>query len=182
MTIAAPGVGLPQQRVEGADQPPGGVDVHRHRLLEDLRLDVADRCEDAEQAGIGDEDVELAPALVDRAAEPVDAAHVGEVERHEGRRAARRLDLVVEFLEAADRAGDRDDVRALGGEPLGDVVADAARGAGDQRDPVLQPVRHVLPATSVRLAAGLAGAAEERKLPDVVASPPDRSARSDSRR
>ena len=41
-------------------------------------------------AGIGDQDVELAPALVDRAAEPVDAGHVGEVERHQRRLAAGR--------------------------------------------------------------------------------------------
>ncbi len=48
--------------------------------------------------------------------------------------AAGRADLVVEFLEPADRARDRDDVRAGRAERQRDGAADAARGAGDDGD------------------------------------------------
>ena len=41
-------------------------------------------------AGIGHQHVELAPALVDGAAQPVDAGHVGQVERHQRGAAAAR--------------------------------------------------------------------------------------------
>ena len=73
--------------------------------------------------GIGDQDVELSPALVDRAAEPVDAGHVGEVERHQRRLAlagpgALGLDLVVEFFQPADGARHRDHMRAGGRQVL----------------------------------------------------------------
>ena len=135
----AAGVGQPQQRIDRADQPPGRGDVDGHHLLEDFRLDMADRRDDAEHAGIGDEYVELAPALVDGAAQPVDAGHVGEVERHQRRLAlagpgALGLDLVVELLQPADRARHRDDMRAGRRHVPGDEIADAARSAGDQRD------------------------------------------------
>ena len=120
----AAGIGQAQQRVDRADQPPVRGDVDRHHLLEDLRLDMADRRDDAEHAGIGDQDVELAPALVDRAAQPVDAGHVGEVERHQRRLALAvrraRLDLVVELFQPADGARHRDHMRAGRGQLLGD--------------------------------------------------------------
>ena len=48
--------------------------------------------------------------------------------------AALGLDLVVEFLERADGAGDGDDMRARLGEPKRRRAADAARGAGDEGD------------------------------------------------
>ena len=53
---------------------------------------------------------------------------------HQRRRAALRLDRVVEFLEPADGPGDGDDMGAGLGERQRRGAADAARGAGDDRD------------------------------------------------
>ena len=55
-----------QQRVEGADEPPVGGDVDGDRLVPVLRLDMVERRQRAENAGIADEDVEPAVALVER--------------------------------------------------------------------------------------------------------------------
>jgi len=49
-----------------------------------------------------------------------------EVERHERGRAAQRLDRVVEFLEAADRARERDDMGARLRQRERGGVSDAA--------------------------------------------------------
>src|ERR1700744_2043877 len=72
--------------------------------------------------------------LMQRRAEPGDAFEIGEVERHERRAAAVLADLVVEFFEPALRARDRDDMRARFRQRARGGVADAARGAGDERD------------------------------------------------
>ena len=85
-------------------------------------------------AGIGDENVELAPALVDRAAEPVDARHVGEVERHQRRLPPAALISSSSSSSPPDGARDGDHMRARRREMLGGEIADAARGAGDERD------------------------------------------------
>ncbi len=90
----------------------------------------------AEHAGIADEHVEPAPALVDRGAEAVDGVVVAQVEGDEGGRAARRPHGIVEILEGALRAGDRDHVGAGRGQRQGRRAADAARGPGDDRDAV----------------------------------------------
>ena len=74
-----------------------------------------------------------APAVVDRAAELRHRIRIGDVHRGEGRRAALRLDPVVQILEPADGAGDGDDVMGLG-KRLGEGEAQAARGAGDECD------------------------------------------------
>ena len=58
-------------------------------------------------------EVEPAPALVDREAEPLQPALVGDRQRHQRRgRAAGGLDRVGEILEAADGAGHGDHLRA----------------------------------------------------------------------
>ena len=88
----------------------------------------------AGDAGIADENVELAVALMQRGAEPGDAVIVGEVERHQRGAAAVFADLVVEFFQPALRPRHRHDMRAgLGQRPRGGI-ADAARGAGDESD------------------------------------------------
>jgi len=89
---------------------------------------------DAEHAGIGHEDVELAPALWMAPPSRSMPAMSARVERHQRRLAAGRLDLVVEFFQPADRARNRYDMRAGGGQFPGDEIADAARGAGDDRN------------------------------------------------
>ena len=95
---------------------------------------MAERRGGAGDAGIADEDVEPAVALVQRGAEPGDAVEIGEVERHQRCAAAVFADLVVEFFQAALRARDRNDVRAGPGQRARRGIADAARGAGDERD------------------------------------------------
>ncbi len=87
-------------------------------------------------AGVAEQGVEPAPAVVDRAAEPVERVEIGKVERNQrcagaGRRGA---DFVVEFLEPALGARDRDHMRAALGERERGGAADSARGASDERD------------------------------------------------
>ena len=77
-------------------------------------------------AGIADENVELAVALMQRCAEPRDAVEIGEVERHQRGAAAVFADLVVKFLQPALRARDGHDMRAGAGKRTGRGVADAA--------------------------------------------------------
>ena len=69
-----------------------------------------------------------------RRAQPRDAVEIGEVQRHQRRAAAVLPDLVVEFLKAALRARNGNDMRAGAGERAGRGIADAARGAGDEGD------------------------------------------------
>ena len=96
----------------------------------------------AEKAGIAEQDVELAPALVDRGAEPVEGVVILEVERHERRGRAGGADLVVELLERALRAGERDHMRAGAREGERRGAADAARGAGHHREAVRERLVH----------------------------------------
>src|SRR5262247_57475 len=105
---------------------------------------MAERGQRAKNAGIADHHVE-----------PVDALVVLEVEGYEGGRAAQRLDRVVELLETADRARERDDMGAGLRQRERGGVADAARGAGDERDTVGEGKRHrcslVIPAAQTSL-------------------------------
>src|SRR5262249_18002239 len=86
--------------------------------------------------GIADHHIESSETLVQGRAEPIDAGVVLEVERHERGRSTQALDRVVELLEAADGARERDNMAAGFGERERGGVADAARGAGDERDTV----------------------------------------------
>ncbi len=113
---------------------PVGGDVDGDHLVPGFRLDVAERRERPEHAGIADQNVEPLVALVERGAEPHDAVVVLEVERHQRGRAADGADRVVELFQPADRARDRDHMRARARERERGRVADAARGAGDERD------------------------------------------------
>ena len=96
----------------------------------------------SENPGIADEHVEPPETFVQGRAEPVNAGVVLEVERHERRRSAQRLDRVVEFFKPADRARERDDMGARFRQRECGGVADAARGAGDERDPIGKGRRH----------------------------------------
>ena len=95
---------------------------------------MAERRGGAGDAGIADENVELAVALVQRRAEPGDAVEIGEVERHQRGAAAVLADLVVELFQPALRPRDRHDMRAGFGQRARGGIADAARGAGDESD------------------------------------------------
>src|SRR5665213_1813646 len=105
-------------------------------LVPVLRLDVAERRWRAQNAGIADQHIEAAVTLFEREREPRDAVTILHVERHQSGRATRRLDVVVEFLKATDGARHGDDVCACLRELQRERGANAARGAGDQRDTV----------------------------------------------
>lgn len=101
-----------------------------------------DRRDRAKHAGIGNEDVEFTPAFVDRATELVDRRHVGKVEGHQRRRAAHRLDRVVEFFETADGAGAGNHMGSGLGQFESGEIADTARCAGDHGHPAFEIDRH----------------------------------------
>src|SRR4051812_7443940 len=112
---------------------------------------MAERRGGAGDAGIADENVDLAVALMQRRAQPRDAVEIGEIERHQRSAAAALADLVVELLKAALRARDGHDMRAGAGQRTGRGIADAARGAGNERDTGGEGFGHDAgPSTSLR--------------------------------
>ena len=96
------------------------------------------RRQDAEHAGVADEGVEPAPASIERLAQSVDRRMVAQIERHERGRVlhagAERANLVVELLERALGARQRDDMGAGAREGDRRRAANAAGGAGHQND------------------------------------------------
>ena len=97
---------------------------------------MAERRGGRQHAGVADQHIEPPVALVERQRQPRDAVGVFDVERHQRGGAAGRFDLVVEFFQAADRARHRHDMGARFGEMQRQRRADAARGAGDERNAV----------------------------------------------
>src|SRR4029077_8417632 len=95
-----------------ADQLKISSDVDRHHVVPRLQLDMPERRGGTGDAGIADQDVELAVALVQRGAKPRDAVEIGEAERHQRGAAAVLPDLVVELLKPALGARDGYDMRA----------------------------------------------------------------------
>jgi len=85
-------------------------------------------------AGVADQDIELAVAFMQRGAEPGDPVGVGQAERHQRGAAAIFADLVVKLLQSSLRARHRHDVRALPRKRPRRGVTDAARGTGDEGD------------------------------------------------
>jgi hypothetical protein len=112
--------------------------VDRQHALEDVVGVVDDPRDVAEDAGVGERDVEAAEALDrgrDRRAHLRGVGHVGDrgcrhVVAELGHERLQRL-----VVEVADH-----DARTLGGEQPGGGGADAAGAAGDQRDLVLEPL------------------------------------------
>src|SRR6266702_3117510 len=95
---------------------------------------MAERRKRAKHASVADQNVEPLIALVERGVKPRDALVVLEVKRNKRGGAAGRADRVVELLQAADRARECDHVRARTRERERRRIADAARGAGDERN------------------------------------------------
>ena len=97
------------------------------------------RRQGAERAGVADEDVEAAPATVERLAEPVDRRVIAEIAGNQGRGILglrpQCADRVVELFERALGSRQGDDMGARGGEGERDGSADAARRARYERDP-----------------------------------------------
>ena len=92
------------------------------------------RRERPENPAISHENVEPAETVEQGRAEPVERVEVGEVARDQRRLAAHRADLVVEFVERALRAGERDDMGPPAREGERHGAANPARGSGDERD------------------------------------------------
>src|ERR1700724_2153873 len=88
----------------------------------------------AGDAGIADQNVEFAVALMQRRAEPGDTVEVGEIERHQSGGSAVLSDLVVELFEPGLGPRHRHHMRAGFCQRPRGGIADAARGAGDQSD------------------------------------------------
>src|SRR5271163_1808661 len=107
----------------------------------------------AELGGITDKNVEMPVALVKRRCQFVDLDEVAEIERHQRRRPAGGLDLIVDFLEATGCARRQYKMRAFGGETLGDRGADAARSARNQRDLAGEAAWHQADETASRSGA-----------------------------
>ena len=95
-----------------------------------------------EHAGIANENIELAPAFENRGAEAVERLEILEVARHQGRFASRAPDRIVEFLERALGAGERDHMGARAGKLQSHRAPDAARGARHQGDAAFKRKRH----------------------------------------
>ena len=134
----APSVGALQQRIERADQAPVGGQVDLDHRAPGILGDVMQRRQRPEDAGVADENVELAPALVERWAELVDFVALADVEFEERCLAAKSADLVVELFQPADGARGDDDVRALPGKLERHGTADAAGSAGHQRQAIFE--------------------------------------------
>src|SRR6266478_5549334 len=103
---------------------------------------MAERREDAELGGIADEDVEPAMTVEQPRREFVDLDEIAQVERNERGGTTGGPDGVINFLETANRARRQHDMYALCRKAQGNGGPDAARGAGDQRDPAGEPPAH----------------------------------------
>ena len=122
---------------------PVGGDIDRDQIVPIFRLVRATRGERApKNAGIADQHIEALVAFVESQCESRDAVAVLHVERHQGGGAAGGLDLVVELFQPADRARDGHDMRAGLRKLERDRSANAARGAGDQRNTVGEGLGH----------------------------------------
>src|SRR5690606_25270048 len=89
------GIRFAQKWIAGADQTPIGVEIDVHDVHPGIRGDVPERGKWSKDAGVADQDVEPAPALVERGAKPVELLAISQVQRQERGRAAFLTDLVV---------------------------------------------------------------------------------------
>ena len=139
--MARPASEARQQRLQRADQAIDGGEVGLLDLGELARVGVRHRRQARRPHGRGgmDPDVQLPEPFENRAAQPVDGAPVHQIERDQGRVAARGgEDGVVQFLQPALCAGGGDDMRPSLGQRQRALIADAARCADDEGDTVVQ--------------------------------------------
>ena len=116
---------------------------------------MGERRQAAQHGGIADQDIEPAEPFGDRPGHLVDPVVVGEVDGHQSRLGApgRRGNPVVDLFQRAGGPGGEDRTGAFRRETLCHRGADAARRAGDQRDPAVQGAhgfRRPLPAARAR--------------------------------
>src|SRR5690606_17348442 len=105
-------------------------------------------------AGIADQDVELAPALVQGGAERIELVAVAKIELEQRRRAADFPHLVVDLLERTLGAGEQHDVCALAGKSEGHGTPDSSRGACDQGNAAFKTFGHLLGCSPVARSKG----------------------------
>ena len=109
-----------QQWIKGAKQPPIGRYIDRKYVVPTFRIDMMERRERSENAGVADQRVEPAPPLVDSGAETIESCKVAQIDRDQSRWGGlvwpERTNLVVEFFERALGARHGDHMRAVGRE------------------------------------------------------------------
>ena len=90
---------------------------------------MGERGQGAEDAGIGEQDVEFAPALQQSGAKLLDRSRIAEVDRNQRRTAANALNLIIEFFKRARGSRQSNDMGAGIGEGEGCGAANTARRA-----------------------------------------------------
>ena len=124
----------PQHGVERRDQRLGRSDVEGQQARKFLGVDRLHRRERPQGRRVQHQNVKRGPAPTDRLRQAADAFPVDEVERRDGGAAARGMDALLHFLQSAGGAGGQDDMRAASCQCFGRRCADAAAGAGHQRE------------------------------------------------
>src|SRR5205085_4258890 len=108
--------------------------VQGQDLAELLAVDLRDRAERAEEGGVEHEHVERLPAPGNGDGELADPVLRGKVERGDRRRAAGRMDPLLDLLQAFRGPGGEDHMRAAGAQRLGDRGTEPPAGASDQSE------------------------------------------------
>ena len=123
---------------EGADQAGRGQQVDADHFIPGLRVDLGGWRQHAGLAGIRQQDVELAPTFLDDGAELFDTVARQQIERDQGRGAARGADQIIDFLQRTGRARRGDYMRAGLAEFERHGAANTTRSTGHQGDEASQ--------------------------------------------
>ena len=135
--------GLANEGQQGLGQQEFGFDVDLHHLVPLLLLDVLERGEGAEQAGIEQHAVEAAELLGEGLGHAAVVSGGGpfQIDRNYGRQGvAGRLYLVVDRLELGAGATEQHYCSAVGGIGERRFAADAVTGTRYQNDLVLEQI------------------------------------------
>ena len=114
--FAARDPGPAQERAEERHEPRrrGDVEIDRARHL--ARVGMIERCEGRRVDRRMHPEIEPPPAIEDRPRKPARRPLIGQIERRERRRPAKRADAVIKLLEAALGARDREHMPAATGK------------------------------------------------------------------
>jgi hypothetical protein len=118
------------------------TEVDRHQAVPLRRRDRVGRLDRLLDARVVEGDIQAAEALDGRVERRPQLVVVGHVAGHRQRLAAGLLDQPRRLAVAVLRNIGHGDRRTLGGERQGGGAADAARRAGDEGDPAVEPSRH----------------------------------------
>ena len=129
-TACAAPVHVPDAGARGQE---GTVEMDRQHLLPLGEAELLDRLDDLD-AGIGNEDIDLAELPDDLGDTAIDFRLVGDIHGHADRLAAGVGDFLCRGLRAGQVEIGNRDRRAILRIDLGDALANAAGGAGDQGD------------------------------------------------